>query len=154
SELKLSNWFLPAHAFNLLSRAVIKRLAGTDRGAHRLLTDARAVEAHVALHHLIDFDDITRHSKRARQHTVRTADASRLERAVHDAVLGLLDRVGRTYARARRIFAMHADDRRSLRTESAVHKLQMDHRASAVRVTLHACLHAGLAADTSRGIDE
>src|SRR5262249_24946258 len=142
------------HPFDFFGRSVKQGLAGTNRRAHRLLSDAGAVEAHVALHHLVDLSDVVRHSKRAGQNAVRTTDASRLERAVNDAVFRLLDRIGRAHAGARRIFAMHADDRRRLRAEGPVHKLEMDHRPAAMRVALHARLHAGLAADASRGIDE
>src|SRR5262249_38074435 len=153
-ESKLIDRFLDAHPFDFFRRSVKEGLAGTNRRAHRLLSNAGAVEAHVALHHLVDLSDVVRHAKRARQNAVRAPEASGFERAVNDAVFRLLDRIGRAYARARRIFAMHADDRRRLRAERAVHELEVDHRAAAMRVALHARLHAGFAADASRGIDE
>src|SRR5262245_42033594 len=73
---------------------------------------------------------------------------------MHNAVFRLLDRISRAHSRARGIFAMHADDGRCLRAEGSVHKLEVDHGSSPVRLTLHTSLHAGLASDASRRVDE
>src|SRR3989442_13236799 len=103
SESEFVDWSFRAKPLYICRRTVIKRLAGTDGGTHRFLANARAVKAHVALHHLIDLGDVMGHTKRARQHAIRTSDAARLDRAMNDAILSLFDRICRTDARARRI---------------------------------------------------
>ena len=153
-ELELIDRRFHAHALDVFGAAIVERLAWTDRGAHRLLSDARSVEAHVALHHLVDFRNVVRYAKRACQHAVRASDAARLEGAVNDAVFGLLDRIRRTDSCARRILAVHADDGRGLRAGGAVDELEVNHGAATMRVAFHAGLHAGLAADAARRIDE
>ena len=97
---------------------------------------------------------VLRHAERAGEHAVRAADAARLERALHDAVRRLLDGVGRADLRADRVLAVHADLRRGLHAVAPLDRLEMDHRAPAVRVALAAGLHARLAADAARVVDE
>ena len=66
----------------------------------------------------------------------------------------LLDRVGRADLRAGRIFAVHADLGRRLHAVAPLDRLEVDHRAAAMCVALLARLHAGLAADAARVVDE
>src|SRR5262245_29556038 len=96
--------------FDLLARAEVERLARADGRAHRLLADARAVVAHVALHHDLPVFVHLGHAERTGDHAVAAGDAAGFARRLHDAVAGSLDRVGRTHFRARRLLAVHADD--------------------------------------------
>jgi hypothetical protein len=68
---------------------------------------------------------------------------------VNNSVFCLLDRIRRAHPSACRIFAVHAHDGRSLRTDGAIDKLQMDHGPAAMRVTLAARLNARFAPDAS-----
>ena len=98
-------------------------------------------------HHLRD-------AERAGQHAVRAGDAARLERRLHDAVLGLLDGVGRADLGAGGVVAVHADRRarwrcvlrRSMKSTWIIGLPRwVSHSAQA--------FDAGLAADAARGID-
>ncbi len=59
-----------------------------------------------------------------------------------------------TDLRADRIFAVHADLRRGLHAVAPLDRLEMDQRSAAVRVAFLARLHARLAADAARVVDE
>ena len=52
------------------------------------------------------------------------------------------------------IFAMHADLRSGLHAVGALNRLQVNHADAAMGVALGAGLHAGLASDAARVIDE
>ena len=67
-----------------------------------------------------------------RQHAVRAGDAARLQSAADDAVLPLLDRIGRTHQRARRFVAVHADHRRRGDRVRPVDVVHVDHRDAAM----------------------
>ena len=67
---------------------------------------------------------------------------------------GALDRVGGAHLGARRLLAVHADDRHGLHAAVAINVFEMDHRLAAMGVALAARLHAGLAADAAIGVDE
>ena len=99
-------------------------------------------------------DDVLRHAERAGEHAVRAADAARLERRLHDAVLVLLDRVGRAHLGAGRVLAVHAHHRRRLGGGGPVDLLEVDHRRAAVRAALLARLHARPAADAAALVDD
>src|SRR5262249_42483156 len=126
----------------------------TNRRAHRLLAGGRAVIAHVALHHQLLVFVNFRHAEWAGQHAVAARDAPRLARALNNAVAGPLDRIRRTDFRARRLLAMHANDRDGLHALRSFDIFEMNHRHTAMRVALRACLHARLATDAAVGIDE
>src|SRR6185369_5955727 len=128
--------------------------AGTNRGAHRLFADAGAVVAHVALHHQIELDLHLRHAKGTGEDAVRARDTTRFGGAVHHAAVVLLDGVGGTDPGARRIFAVHANDRRGLHARGPVHVVEVNHRMPAMRPAFAARLHTRLAADAARGVDE
>jgi hypothetical protein len=141
-------------ARRFFARAVEQRLARADGRAHRLLADARPVVAHVALHHDLAVGVDLGHAERTRHRAIAARDATRLPRRLHHPVAGAFDRVSRTYLRARRLLAVHADDRHGLHTFGTVDVLEVNHRLTAVRVALAACLHTGLAADAAARIDE
>src|SRR5262249_35116609 len=122
--------------------------------AHRLLADARAVVAHVALHHDLAILVQLGHAERARGDAVAAGNAARLPRRLNDAVAGPLDRVGGTGFRAGRLLAVHAHHRHRLHAVGAIDVLEMDHRIAAVRVALGARLHTRLAPDAAAGINE
>ena len=67
---------------------------------------------------------------------------------------GLLDGVGGTDLRADRVFAVHAHLRRGLHAVAPLDRFEVDQRAPAVGVAFLARLHAGLAADAARVVDE
>src|SRR6185369_2984812 len=138
----------------LLAGAEEQRLARTDRGAHRLLADRRAVVAHVALHHDRAIDVELGDAERAGDDAVAARDAARLASALHDAIAGALDRIGRADLRAGRLLAVHAHHRHGLDRRGAIDVLEVDHRVTAVGVALGAGLDARLAADATAGIDE
>src|SRR5438094_734101 len=139
---------------DLLTRAEEERLARTDGCAHRLLANARAVVAHVALHHdlaiLVDF----RHAERTGDHTVPARDASRFARGLDDAVAGAFDRVGGTHFGTRRLLAVHADDGHGLHAVRAIDEFEVDHRFTAMRVALGTRLDARLTCNAAIRIDE
>src|SRR5690606_36465148 len=94
------------------------------------------------------------HAERARDDAVAARDAARLARALHDAIAGALDRVGRAHLRAGRLLAVHADHRDGLHRRVTIDELEVDHRVALVRVALGARLRAAAAADTAARIDE
>src|SRR6185437_5556 len=115
---------------HLLPRPEEERLARADGRAHRLLADAGAVVAHVALHHdLAIFVDL-RHAERTGDHAVAARDAARLARRLNDAVAGPLDRIGGADFGTRRLLAVHADDRNRLHALGAIDELEMNHRVA------------------------
>ena len=73
---------------------------------------------------------------------------------MHHTEVVLLDGVGGTNFRARRVFAMHAHDRRGLDARGTMNVIQMNHRHAAMRAALRASLHARLAADAARRVEE
>src|SRR4029077_11248634 len=77
-----------------------------------------------------------------------------LERALDDALGGLLDRVGGADLRADRVFAVHANLRRRLHTVAPLDCFKMDERSPAMRVAFLARLHTGLAPDAARVVYE
>ncbi len=77
-----------------------------------------------------------------------------LERGLDDAVLGLLDRVGRAHLGAGGVLAVHAHHRRGLGAGRAVDPLEMDQRLPAMGAAFHAGLHACLAADAAALVDD
>ena len=86
---------------------------------------------------------VLRHAERAGEHAVRAADAARLECRLHDAVLGLLDRVGRAHLRAGRVLAVHAHHRRGLRGGGrSIRSRWIIERPRCVPHSMHACTHA------------
>jgi hypothetical protein len=143
-----------ARAHDLLDRRERQGARGTHGRAHRTPTCARAVVAHVALHHLIGVAVVFRHAERTRKHAVRAADAALLERALDDAVGRLLDGVGGTHLRADRILAVHAHLRRRLHAVAPLDRFEVDERSPAVRVAFLARLDARLASDAAGVIDE
>src|SRR6185369_16257657 len=102
--------------------------------AHRTPAGARAVVAHVALHHLIGIAVILGDAERTGQHAVRAADAARLERALDDAFGCLFDGVGGADLRANRVLAVHTDLGRRLHAVAPLDRLEVDERAAAVCV--------------------
>src|SRR5262249_51165376 len=127
AHVKLIDGPLASQPLDIFAPAVIQGLAGAHRCAHGFLADARAIEAHIALHHLINRSYVMRDAEGTSQDAIRTTDASRLDRAVHNAVFGLLDRICRTDLRAGGIFAVHAHDGTGLRRYRAIHELEMNH---------------------------
>ena len=75
------------------------------------LPDRRAVVAHVALHHLLELDVHLRDRRTGRPARSWSRRCSAASARLHDAVLALLDRVGRADQRAGRLVAVHADHR-------------------------------------------
>ena len=137
----------------LLDRAVPERFTRAHRRAHRGESFGGAVGAHVALHHLVEIGDVLGNPERAGEHAVGAADAARLERGLHDAVLGLLDRVGRAHLRAGRVLAVHAHHRCRLCARGTVDAFEVDQRLTAVRAAFGARLNARFAADASALVD-
>src|SRR5678815_5863832 len=105
TELKVIERPFAPHAVNVFTSAEEKSLAGANGRAHRFFSDARAVETHVALHHLINCSNVLRDAKWAGEHTIGASNASRLHGTVNDSILVLLDRIGRTHCRTRGVFA-------------------------------------------------
>ena len=94
------------------------------------------------------------HAERAGEHAVGAADAARLERRLHDAVLGLLDRVGRAHlAQVGSSQCMHTIGAVCVLV-GAVDALEVDQRLAAVGAALRARLHARLAADAAALVDD
>src|SRR5688572_9611158 len=137
-----------------LERAVPECFARAHRRAHRLEPLGRAVGAHVALHHLVDLGHVLGDAERAGQHTVRAANAARLERRLNDAVLGLLDRVGGADLGTGRVFAVHAHHRRGLSRGRPVEVVEVDEGPPPVGAALHTRLHTGFTADASALVDD
>ncbi len=98
-----------AQSFQFGARAKHQRLTGTDRCAHGLLPDGRAVVAHVAFHHQIHFCLHLRHAEGARKHAIVARNTTWFARGLNDSVARTLDRVGGTDFRARRRIAVHAN---------------------------------------------
>ena len=96
---------------NLSGTNVGQRLARAHRRAHRPLANRRAVVAHVAFHHLLEFRKDLRNAEGAREHTVGAADAARLQGRLHNAVVAFLDRIRRADHRTSGLFTMPADVR-------------------------------------------
>ena len=144
----------PPGAGDRFGRNVGERLAGADGRAHGPLADRRAVVAHVALHHLLELATIIFGTPNGQASTqLEQAMQRGFSDRLHDAVLGLLDRVGGADLRAGRVVAVHADRRDRRDRVAAVEKVDVDHRDAAVRVALGAGVDAGLAADAARRID-
>src|SRR6516165_4184439 len=151
SEIEDIGGFLTS-PHDLFGAYISKRLAWTDCGAHRPLADGGPVVTHVAFHHLLALGKDFWDTERARQDTIRAADAARLQGRLHDPVLALLDGVGRADHRAGRIVAVPADICRRGDRSPAVDEIEIDHRLPSVRFALFAGVQAGLAADAARRV--
>src|SRR5262249_19733527 len=116
---------------------------------HGSAARTRPVVAHVAFHHLIDIAVVFRHTKGTREHAIGASDAARLQGALDNAVMGLLDRIGWADSRADRILTVHAHLRRSLHAVAALDCFEVDQRSPAVCIALSARVHAGLAPDAA-----
>ena len=134
AELKFVHRFFPPIFFDILPRAEEQRAARTHGRAHRFFSRAGAVITQVALHHQTVVNLHLRHAKRAGEDAIRTGDTTRFRGAEHHAAIILLDGIGRANSRARRVFAMHANDRRGLDPRGAVHVVEVDHRCPAMRL--------------------
>src|SRR6516162_8999859 len=77
SEIENIGGFLTSPR-DLFGAYISKRLAWTDCGAHRPLADGGPVVTHVAFHHLLALGKDFWDTERARQDTIRAADAARL----------------------------------------------------------------------------
>src|SRR5262249_415325 len=84
----------------------------------------------------------------------RAADAPRLQRALDDAFGCLLDGISRADARADRVLAVHTHLRSGLHAVAPLDGFEVNERSSAMRITLLARLHARLAPDAARVVDE
>src|SRR5215469_9033627 len=112
---------------------VTQRLTGTDCGAHGLLPNRRAVVTHIALHHLFVFRDDLGYAKRTRQHTIGTANATRLKCGANDAVFPHLDGIGWANHGACRLLAMPAHISGGPGHLMPVKIVEVDHRHAAMR---------------------
>lgn len=137
----------------LFGSAIEQGTRWANRSAHRLQTYRRPVVAHVALHHLVDFHRILRNSERAGKDTVGTSDAPGFERALHNSIWGLLDRIRGAHRGTGGNVAMHTNHRSSLHRVGSLNLLQVNHRDAGVSIAFGARLDAGITADASTWIN-
>src|SRR5262249_14256573 len=134
-------------------RDVSQSLTGAHRGAHRALADRGPVVAHVGLHHLLVLRNELWNTEWTRRNAVGQTDTARLQRRADNAVVILLDGVGRTALGAGWVVAVPADICCRGDGLLAIDEIEVDHRHTPVGVAFLASLQAGLTPDASRRVD-
>src|SRR3954471_1106004 len=119
---------------NLTTHAEIKCPTRADGRAHWFLAGRSAVVAHVALHHELKLGLHFRHTEGTGEHAVVAGNTARFTSRLHDAIGRTLDGISRADFGACGTVTMHANDWHSLRCQSAIDVLQVNHRVTAMRI--------------------
>src|SRR5690606_3078834 len=150
AELKgIDRHTIRPHSLDLLSGAIIERLAWADRCAHGLLSGTGPVIAHIAFHHQFGFFFFFGHAKRTSQYAVGTTDtAGSIRRMDHTKII-LMDSICRADVGASGILAVHTDLDGGLRAHRSVDIMHVDHAFLSVCFTFRTGHFTGMTADTS-----